>query len=188
MKNAWMVLIVCFLYQGCNNDSIDQAVIEGEGRITAAYRYAEIQSLALSYEAGSRFFGIGSDEVNYDGTAAKWSYYFLAGGTPPTLNCFNATYDGVAFDSNTALNPGPRNISHNWVNSDMALLVAEQNGGREFRNGTPNFTISASLGEPLVPDAKTCWYITYRSKENGSRYLSLTIDASDGTVIRKYSS
>jgi hypothetical protein len=187
MKTAWMFLIACILCQGCNNDSIDQAVVEGEGRITAAYRFTAVQSLALSYDGGCRLFGIESNEVNYDGTAAKWSYDYLAGGTP-TIHCFHGTYDGVAFDSNAALGVGSKVITHNWVNSDMALLIAEQNGGREFRNGTPNSTISASLGEPLVPDPKTCWWILYRSREDRSRYLSLTIDASDGTVIGKYPS
>lgn len=182
-----MFLIVCFLYEGCEHDSIDQAVIEGEGRITASFGYPAVRSLALSFDEGSRLIGIGSDEVNYDGTAPKWSYSYLASGTP-SIHWFHATYDGVAFDSNAALKLGTKEITHSWVNSDVALLIAEQNGGRDFRNQTPNCTISASLGEPLVPDPKTCWWIAYRSKEDRSRYLSLTIDASNGTVIGKYPS
>lgn len=75
-------------------------------------------------------------------------------------------------------------ITHDWFDSDKAVEIAEENGGKTFRNENPEYIIEASLSEPLVPNTSTIWYIEYRSIVNASNNLLLGIDANTGEVVQ----
>ncbi len=149
---------------------------------TAAYKLPAIQSLAQSMSAGSRLVSIQCDEVNLDGTSARWLYVYRDTSAPYLWHWFHATSDCVAFDSATGMFPGSSAIKHHWCNSDSALMLADRSYGAQFRQEHSGVALSAGLGEPVVPNSRTMWYITYRSSVEPSSILLLAVDASSGDV------
>jgi hypothetical protein len=63
------------------------------------------------------------------------------------------------------------------MNSSVAAQIAEANGGTEFRAANPGCSISASLGEPVIPNPATYWSFFYRSNMDPDKYLNVTVDA-----------
>ncbi len=188
VNNTWIAALVCILSIGCNNGDSIPVPIEGPGGITAAYSMARVDLLANSLDKGLRLMVVRSEEVNCDGTSAIWYYEYIgtAETMPPPTYCFHATYFSVAFDSNSILKVGAAVITHSWFNSNEALNIAEKNGGSNFRAQNPNCTIEACLGQPVVPNAITSWCVTYHSKTDNSKLLSLIIDANTGAITSKY--
>ncbi len=100
---------------------------------------------------------------------------------------FHAASNEVKFDSTSIMkNFGAGFIVHEWFDSDEALGIAEKNGGENFRINNPEYFIEAALGEPVIPNSTTFWYITYRSKINNAVKLFLSIDANTGEVHSLY--
>jgi hypothetical protein len=184
MRNTFLVFVAVFLCIGCDL-GLDSST---GGGITARYNLRAVDLFAGSYGKRLRLQTIRSDDVHADGTSGTWSYEYVATTeTPPTTYCFHSTSSAIAFDSTSRIKIGAAVIAHEWFDSDRALAVAETNGGSDFRTFNPSHTISAALGEPVVPNSTTYWYITYRSKQDRSRMLSLTIDANTGAVTGRYS-
>ncbi len=182
MKNSIFIGIFCIVWFGCNHNSVTQPPA-GE-RITAARRFSDVTSLATTYQRGLAFMTINAVDVDTQGAAMKWSFEFVdtlenVGST----YCFHAASNEVMFDSTTGLLVGVGRITHRWIDSDSALAIADRNGGSQFRAQNPGYIIVASLGQPVVPNATTDWWITYRSAQNSGTVLLLTIDASADTVI-----
>jgi hypothetical protein len=170
---------VCF---ACNHNPSNPE--PGPAPNTAAYKLATVNSLADAYSRGLRLMTVRSNEVNVDGTSETWKYMYVDTSMPPVCYWFHASPVAVAFDSNTSMMVGIGIISHRWFNSDSALMLAEQNGGSQFRSANPGYTITASLGEPVVPNPSTFWWVTYKSTANNSIFLMLSINADSGTVGR----
>jgi hypothetical protein len=177
------IVIACLSIPSCKDrGSPTESVLESRDGITAKYRYDQIVSAAIGLDSTVRYKGVNSDYLNKDGTSFSWRYKF--GMTVPPFNCyyFTAFYDSVRFDSISSSTVGDAFITHPWINSCDAMHIAEANGGKEFRARNPAFTISAGLGEPVVPNPLTCWYITYRSSTSSGAFLNMTIDATTGIV------
>jgi hypothetical protein len=80
-----------------------------------------------------------------------------------------------------------RQHAHNyWFNGDSALGIAERNGGLQFRGQNPHYRITAPLGEPVVPNPKAYWHVTYQSADSPSKILELSIDANGGEAVPVY--
>lgn len=178
-----IIPVFAFLLIACDQGSIIRAPLEREQAITAAFKFPAVDSLARSYSIGLRLLTIHSSDVNFDGTSATWSYEYLA--TNPSVYCFHSTFHAVVFDSVSPLRTGVAIISHSWFNTDVALDIAEANGGSDFRSHNPDYCVTAFLTQPLVPNANTYWYITYRSRKDQSR-ANLQIDAISGKVADYY--
>jgi hypothetical protein len=184
MRNRCLLFAAFFLWVGCDQGH-DASI---RGGITAAYYFRAVDSFADSYDKGLRLQTIRSDDVHWDGTSQTWYYDYVATTeTPPITYCLHSTSTAIAFDSTSSLKIGAAVVTHGWFDSDVALMVAEKNGGSDFRAHNPGYTISAALGEPVVPSPTTYWYITYRSEADRSRFLTMTIDANTGAVTGKYS-
>ncbi len=78
---------------------------------------------------------------------------------------------------------GSATITNHWRDNDSAIYIAEVNGGSDFRKNYPDFSISAVLGQPLVPNPSTDWWITYRCMSKPSKSLLVGIDACPGSVV-----
>jgi len=128
-----------------------------------------------------KLISIKSDSVLIDGTSLSWLYHYgTFTGNNDTNYYFHTTIDSVVYDSlNTLVLLGATYIKSSWINSDSALTIAESQGGMEFRNDNPNYKITASLGEPLVPNSTPRWYIHYISIDNPSEKIFINIDASE---------
>ena len=186
MKTSIIIYLIGFCCIGCNRSSVEPVPNQVPALNTAAYKWGEVYSLAESYRKGLQLISVWSQDVHLDGTSGIWNYTYSDSLFPPTSYCFHSTSGIVKFDSTCPTGTGAGFISNNWINSDLVLFIAEQNGGTQFRTQNPNYTIAASVGVPVVPDPKTCWYITYQSIDNKANYLLQRIDANSGVVIAKY--
>jgi len=185
MRNRYLVLVAFFLCIGCDLGHVSST----GGGTTAAYNFRAVDSFAGSYGKGLFLQTVSSEEVYSDVASGTWYYEYVAtADTPPTtVYRFYSTRTTIAFDGTSPLKIGAAVIIHGWFDSDVALTVAEKNGGFDFRAHNPSHTISAALGEPVIANPTTYWYITYCSKPDRSRFLTLTIDANTGAVTGKYS-
>ncbi len=185
MKAKILILASLLFIGGCNRDSINNPLIEGD-RITATYNFGKVESLAAQYSDGLLLMSIQSENLDYDGFAKKWCFRYSSAGIAVDYY-FHTSAKEVNYDSISTMKfVGSGFIVHPWVNSDKALNIAEKNGGKDFRHENSQYIIEASLGEPVVPNPRAIWYVTYRSKTNSTKILSLSIDANSGDVISKY--
>ncbi len=177
------ISILCF---GCEESSVGPVPGPVPGINTAAYKLEVVDSLAKSYHKGLRLMTVSAQYVNPIGTSGTWSYQYSDTSMPPTSYWFHSSFNMVIFDSTHATGVGSGFITQHWFNSDSALYISEQNGGTDFRSASPHCTISASVGIPVVPDPRICWYVTYRSVEDNTKSLMLIIDAASGEIITTY--
>ncbi|HEX9934853.1 MAG TPA: T9SS type A sorting domain-containing protein [bacterium] len=168
MKTA---LVAFFLFT-----SLTVASASGEN-ISARFQKSKADSLAKTIDAATKLLFVKSDSVQSDGTSDRWIFCYTSTQLPQYYY-FHAKWDTVVFDSvSHAILTGPRWISKGWIDSDSAMVLAESQGGLDFRTQNPGCIITAHLGEPLVPNSHPMWYITYISKTNPDNRKSMAIDA-----------
>ena len=185
MKAQIFILALLLIMEGCNRDSVNNPLIEGN-RITAAYNSSKVESLAAQYSDGLLLMSVQSENLDYDGFASKWRFRYSSAGIAVDYY-FHTSAKEVYYDSISTMKlVGSGFIVHQWFDSDQALKIAEESGGRDFRRKNSQYIIEASLGEPVVPNSTAIWYITYRSKSDDTKALALSIDANTGKVISKY--
>jgi hypothetical protein len=183
MRAILSILIIFLSLTSCRdeNDLVLQIPIEGNGRIYASFGYKQVESFAISMDNSLKIMSIGSDDINIDGSSKYWKYEFLS-NDKMILYHFSSNFTAFGFDSTSKMTVGGSILTNTWVNSNIALSAAENNGGRIFRNKYPNCKISASLGEPVIPNAYPVWYITY---SNSSEHLYIVINAVTGEFDSK---
>ncbi|MGA3245735.1 MAG: hypothetical protein ABSE41_14050 [Bacteroidota bacterium] len=180
MKKSILMCCLGAFFIGCNHYSVGPE--PGPASNTAQQRLGNVNSLASGFGKGLHLMSVNGRDVGPDGTSGEWQYEFIDASMPPTAYWFHATSNSVAFDSNSAMRVGSAIIAHPWFNSDAALGFAERNGGAQFRTANPRFTIFAYMGEPVVPNPTTNWWISYYSKDDNTRFLLFTVDANTGTT------
>ncbi len=184
MKTSIMFCCLGILWFGCSHSSVGP--IPNPVPNTAKYKLADVNSMAESYGKGLRLMIVASHQVNIDGTSDQWQYVYADTAAPHPTYWFHANANGVVLDSISAALIGPGIIYQNWFNSDSALGIAEQSGGSQFRAQNPHYTVVASLGEPIVPNPKAYWHVTYQSTDSPSTILELSIDAISGQAVPVY--
>jgi hypothetical protein len=70
------------------------------------------------------------------------------------------------------------------MNSDIALAIAEKNGGKQFREKNPYYTISAGVSAGMLPDSvvHTDWIVTYTSTVDKNVRFFIRLNAVTGSV------
>ena len=185
MKYVTFVFLVCLLIVSCNQNEKEESIVSpvliDSELITAAFNFQGVESFAHSFSSELKLRSIRSDDVNFNGFSKKWCFEY----TSVEIDYyFHTTHISVGLDSNSTIREdGSAIISHEWMNSNEVLLIAEKNGGEEFRTNNKEYQIIASLGEPLVPNSKTCWYIRYLSLLDNSKKLDISIDATTGELL-----
>ncbi len=184
MKVSIMFCLFGIFSFGCSHNSLGPN--PNPVANTAKYKLADANSLAASYGKGLRLMSVYSQNVNHHGTSDKWNFQYSDTSMPPTSYVFHCISEIVGFDSTCPTGVGSGFIENeSWFNSDSALAIAEENGGSEFRAQNPHYTITASIGIPVVPNPRTEWYVTYQSSDIYSNFLMLRIDANTGAIIAK---
>lgn len=174
-----LVLLVTIVWIACDQGTSPQGPVEGDRGITAAFKVPDVNALAASHRKSLRLYSVRSSNVNSDGTSALWQYEYL--DSTGSVYCFHATFRSAEFDSISRVRTGIMLFTRSWFNSNIALDIAERNGGFDFRNRNPGCTITASVAQPLVPESSTYWYIAYRSATDRA-CIDFTIDAVTGSV------
>ena len=178
-----VLLLTCCI--ACDQGSVmdqgsnDESPIERDQSITAAFMVAHVESVALTKAQEAHLILVRSSSVRVDGTSSMWQYEYV-GPLASTL-WFRAGYNIVVYDSASSAGVGVAVITYHWIDSNIALRIAETHGGSDFRARNPDYSISASLVQPVVPNASTYWYVTYRSSNINDR-VEITIDAANGKV------
>ena len=184
MKALLVMTVSVVFCGGCKEGAVGPGFIPVDR--SAKDKLEEVNSLAESLGKTLRLVSVSSRDIRTDGTSDAWYYQYVDTSIPTISYWFHASLGAVAFDSTSPTGLGAAVITHFWFNSDRALSVAEENGGAQFRNQNVNCEIVGSVGEAVVPNAVTTWWITYRSKVDKSRTLLFGIDATSGAVTLKY--
>lgn len=153
-------------------------------KISADYNFKSVDSLLRIKEEKAIIFSIQSENVDTNGASEKWAYCYLSQiENNHPMYVFSATPLTVKFDSlwSNYSRDGSMIITEKWIDSDSAISLAEQNGGKNFRTKHPNNKITAHLGQALVPNSQPEWHIKYISADNSSETLLLFIKATDKT-------
>ncbi|MFZ1290666.1 MAG: hypothetical protein WAR79_11290, partial [Melioribacteraceae bacterium] len=96
------------------------------------------------------------------------------------------TENSVNFDSTSILIlDGENLIVDQYFDSDEAMKIAENNGGKEFRENNIDYTIEITLLEPMVPNSDAMWFVKYKSIKNNN-ILHIGINNSTKEVVLYY--
>ena len=183
MKLLPFILTLCLFCLSCSKKETSTQPIVGENTITALDKYTTVSAMAAARDSSLRLLGISGSDVDSLGRSQSWSYMYCRNVLPEQCAYFTAFHDSVRFDSlSSGILIGIAMIGHTWMNSNQALQIAESNQGKTFRQSFPSCVVYASLREPVVPNTTTYWYVTYRSKTDATKSLSLTIDANTGKI------
>jgi len=180
MKNSLLKLLFMFaiLFQSCsvNDPHSDNDLI------TAFAKLDDIESVALDLSKGLILKSIVSKNVKISGQAETWIYKYSSGGIAVDYY-FHAKENEVKFDSTSIfILDGEGFIVDQWFDSDEAMKIAEENGGKEFRQSNLDYTIEISLAEPIIPNLDAFWYIKYISQNGNPKILHLGINNSTKEV------
>jgi len=152
---------------------------------TVQHDYSLADSLIHTINPDAKLLTIESDPTFYGGASLAWHYrYEYWNGQYSTYYFLHTSLKAALYDSSNNLTwVGITLITLPWIDSDSAWVIAEAQGGNNFRLTHSNIIILASLQEGLVPHTKPSWNIIYRSLNNPNDYLSILIDATDSSKI-----
>lgn len=133
---------------------------------------------------------IESDSTFYGGTSHTWYYRYASWNRQnPTYYFLHTTQNSVVYDSsNNIIWFDVIYVTLPWVDSDSAWVIAEAQGGSNFRLLHPYNKILASLQQAGVPNSNPSWYLIYRSLDNSNDYVSFILDATDSSKITSFNS
>lgn len=174
MKNILVTIFMLFLLllQSC---SINEP--KTNNLITALTKFDDVGSIVSEYSQGLILKSVFSKEVKYNGQAEKWIYKYSSGGIAVDYY-YHATESKVRFDSTSTMTlDGEGLIVNQWFNSDEAMRIAEENGGKKFRETNLEYNIEISLVEPMIPNSVTYWFVKYISKTGNNEILHLGINS-----------
>ena len=129
---------------------------------------------------------IAGSEISAVGTSAIWYYDYIESSWPNATYRFHATRGAVTLEGTFTMGAGIGVIDRAWMDSNIAIAIAERNGGSNFRNLNPRCTIDASLVEPDLGNRTTYWQIGYHPDNKSTRVLLFTVDANTGVVSSGY--
>ena len=167
---------------------------------TAQTDFEAVLSAAQGEANDASFLGLVGDGISYlDGTAESW-FYLMQSEEENRLFGYVRSSEGLSNSLNLSefpseirdmFQPGP--INARWLDSDIAVSIAEDNGGAAFRSEYENTRISAALiGIPStelldleLPPIPALWLISYSSLSESSFASSIHIvDAIFGLHIQ----
>jgi|GEM_PF-1210668 len=187
MKKYLLFFPILLLLSGCQKDSSVVDSNNSQGKITASYKKVSVDNTAKAYQNGFSFVNVLSANVSPDGTSSSWQYnYSCCSSSNPVYGYFEANKNSVKMDSLSTFIPlGSAVIDQQWIDSDVALKVCEENGGADFRAAHSDYKITASLGKSDAPNSSPVWYISYASQKDKTN-LIIDVSAETGTLKSKW--
>jgi len=178
MKSLLHLLFIAVLIQGYYTEILAQS-------FTVLHNNYLADSLIHVINPDAKLLTIESDFTFFGGASIAWHYrYAYWNGGYSIYYFLHTTFNSVVYDSSNNLQwVGVTFISLPWIDSDSAWVIAEAQGGSDFRLAHPNTIILASLQEAVVPNTKPSWCIIYRSLDNPGDYASFLINATDSSKI-----
>lgn len=158
------------------------------GRITARQRLNVANTLVQTLLPNPQLFLVYGFEVDTTGYAQGWGYYYRS----PTVNYVAGVFVSTLFANadTTSDDPFPPNmltLPTNWIDSDQAMSIAEQNGGSAFRAQYPEIYLEMYGGNFYWLDSAWqnhfIWVITYFTEEL-EQSIEFYIDMQNGQLLR----
>lgn len=161
--SSTLIIISIILLQNCSvNDPANNS------SITALTKIDEIEAIVKEHAEGLVLKSIISKDVDENGKSEKWIYKYSSAGISKDYY-FHTTENRVNFDSTSILILDRENlIVGQYFDSDEALKIAENSGGKEFRENNINYTIEITLIEPMVQNSDVMWFVKYKSIKNNN--------------------
>lgn len=195
MKPLTLTVLFCLFLLGCAKH--DSSITSTDPQLnldapasplTAKYRHDAIQTQVAGLGSEYQLRWVSSQNVTIAGLSKDWSYVYrgkiVVATFMETLCYMRSCNDTVRYDSVSTARAamGIATISQKWMNSDVALSIAEKNGGAEFRKKNQGYVIEASIGEGgCVPNSHPTWFIVYKSLTTDA-CLRVNIDATSGVL------
>jgi hypothetical protein len=177
-------------YSFANNEQLMLLIEAGSGVVlnemtTAAS--AELQALlvAQSWAPDSKLWGIYSHQSTVDsiGRAEMWMYIYYSSSLD-SLHAVAVWGRLPIFEGPTGWTaPDTTILPSGWLDSDVAVAVAENQGGTAYRNSNQDVFVEASLlhwFQGPNPDL-TIWRLVYTSSTTGT--LEFLVNALTGTIV-----
>jgi len=149
------------------------------------YDAAENQAHTWHSDADLLYMLGGGEDIHLAGEALIWSYIFDSDSDDSlymvVMSLGFPVYADEIFDTLTIVDPLPSN----WIDSDAAIAVAEDNGGSDFRQNTGSDLIVASAGRSLyVPEfTRPVWMFMYTDTTQFGETILIYVDAVTGAYI-----
>jgi len=134
-------------------------------KITAGFNKSKADSLANIYASEASLFLVQSTNVDSNGLSENWNYAYLSESDLLEYH-FTVYADSVRFEKTEPLRVGIGVINIEWIDSDSALTVIKNNGGRTFIQDYPNCTVSASLVRYVAPPFDTYWEVCLETADS----------------------
>lgn len=148
-------------------------------KVSAQYYYQRADSIANSLLDEINHIILKSEDVDTLGRSDYWIYAYQN-----LYMYFSA--DSQVIDTTFGEWTGSSFIQKGWFDSDSAVHIAEENGGREFRRLFSDYKIFMDLGHDSA-SPWTTWWIIYSSATDKKSKIDLTINALNGTIIYNWS-
>lgn len=180
MKTVIKILVLVLLFS-IVNDSYAQF------KIKAKDKFNEAQASANAVSPDAMLYALTSTPLtgtlDTTGKDLSWLYYYhsniLDTGIIVTTTFFGALQGVVGITLPGSL---VRLLTNNFVDSDVALLAAENAGGRTFRQTHPNYKIFTTVFKvPGFPDTtRPYWTVIYSDSSDNEIFI---IDGITGQIV-----
>ncbi len=177
MKTLIKILVIV-LFVSLINDANAQFKIKAKDKFTQAQTSANnVSPDAMLYAI------ISTAALDTTGKDLSWIYYYYSANLDTGIIVITSII-GVLPGTIGPTLPGSlvRLLTNNFVDSDVALLAAENAGGRLFRQTHPNYNILATIFKvPGLPDTtRPYWTVIYSDSTDNEIFI---IDGITGQIV-----
>lgn len=114
---------------------------------TAGFYYPAAHATALNWAEDAELLYMMGEELDDVGLSFDWTYFFYS-ETLDTVAIFNSGPTAVTVSAEE-MGPGLHPVPDGWIDSDVALTVAEA-AGAAFRSTYPDYELTAFMGSSLL--------------------------------------
>jgi len=155
--------------------------------LTAQQRLADVLQAAQNWAADAVLTLVSpAAPLEINGVAAGWVYVFYSSSKGQYRNFYATSQGPIGSEAQTMAQP-PSNepLPTGWINSDIAMAVAEANGGGNYRAANSNVLVVGSVSKNILSyygePSKAVWRFLYGSST--SSHFIIYVDAESGAFI-----
>jgi len=171
------IIITVFIFLLCNN-----SIIFSQTNITARAFYDLCYADCYPLASDIMLMDLRGMFVDTTGKSLQWSCKIVS-HDQDRLYWYSYSGDSVVLDTITAIPIGIFRVDFDWIDSDRAIQIAEQNGGRLLRMSFPECKIFTYLWRYPAPPFYTVWSIYYDDYIYIEPRLNVTINALTEQIV-----
>lgn len=120
------------------------ALVNSQTPINAREFYNLTYLLCESRASDIQMYNLQASDLDTSGKSQNWNYQLVSFQEKEVYFYTYQSYS-VLLDTIMGIPIGPSVVDSNWINSDKAIFIAEQNGGKAYRDQNKNYQINADL-------------------------------------------